>query len=139
MNGKNILHFLKCILNTDQPNTQTSANEQQSMLKYVQHAKAIAEIGVFEGFNTTNFALNSPSNTIIYAIDPFFKASFGISYGKIIATNNWRKNRIRNKIKILRGFSWNVISAIIIQQKIIAYRYNCFSRFKNFLQWLDGT
>jgi hypothetical protein len=112
MKGENTLHLLKCILNIEQPITQTSANEQKSMLKYVQHANAIAEIGVFEGFNTRNFALNSPGDAVIYAIDPFIKGFFGLCYGKLIAQNDWKKNKIKNKIKVVQGLSWDVASFI---------------------------
>jgi predicted O-methyltransferase YrrM len=112
MKGENTLHLIKCIFNVDKPITETSLNEQEAMLKYVKHVKTIAEIGVFEGFNTRKFALNSPSDAIIYAIDPFFKGYFGICYGKIIARNDWKKNKINNKIKILEGLSWDIASLI---------------------------
>ncbi len=107
MKGQSVLHYIRCFLNIDQPVTQATLNERTSMLKYVKEAKAIAEIGVFEGFNTREFALHSPADTVVYAIDPFFKGALGISYGKLIALNNWKKKKI-NKIKLIQGFSADV-------------------------------
>lgn len=112
MKGKNLLHCLKYLLGSDKSITQTSVNEQNAMHKYLENSKLIAEIGVFEGFNTREFALRSPNDAIIYAIDPFFKSSMGICYGEIIAKREWKRNKIRNKIKIIKGFSWDVESSI---------------------------
>lgn len=111
MRGQAILHCVKCLLNTDQPVTQATLEEQKAMIKYTKDAKVIAEIGVFEGYNTREFALHSLKGSTVYAIDPFFKGSLGISYGKLIAINNWKKNKIRN-IKIIRGFSADVSHTI---------------------------
>ncbi|MGN6214153.1 class I SAM-dependent methyltransferase [Parafilimonas sp.] len=108
MKGKSLMHCLKCIINIDQPKTQTTTNEQEAMYKYLKTARRIAEIGVYEGFNTSQFALHSPSDALVYAIDPFLKGSLKISYGKIIAINHWKKKDINHKIKIMHGYSWHV-------------------------------
>ncbi len=108
MNGKNLLHFLKYYTGLNSPVTQTSVNEQNLLSYYVQNARSIAEIGVFEGFNTREFALHSPKNAIIYAIDPFLKGFFGFSYGKFIAKKEWEKYKVSEKIKIIEGLSWDV-------------------------------
>lgn len=112
MKGKSFFHCLNCLIGVAKPETQTLPGEQNAMRKYVKNAKHIAEIGVFEGYNTREFALNSSEDTVIYAIDPFIRGNLGISYLKIIALNNWRKNKVIHKIKILRGLSWDVYEEI---------------------------
>ena len=112
MKGKSLIHYLKYIAGVDKPYTQTSLYEQKALMKYASRSKSIAEIGVFEGVNTCAFALSSPADAIIYAIDPFFKANLGISYGKLIALHTWGKNSVTNKIKIFEGLSWDVYPLI---------------------------
>ena len=112
MVSKNVLHYIKCIMGIDKPVTQTTKNEQKALYKYSKLAKFIVEIGVFEGYNTREFALNSSNDTVIFAIDPFIKGSLGFSYLKAIAINNWKRNNVLRKIKILRGLSWNMYNQI---------------------------
>ena len=112
MVGQTLLHCLKCLLGIDHPVTQTTADEQTSMLKYLKRSKLIAEIGVFEGYNTREFALNSSEEARVYAIDPFMKGALGVSYGKLIAYDTWKKNGVIDKIKVLNDLSWNVHSSL---------------------------
>jgi predicted O-methyltransferase YrrM len=116
MAGESLLHCFKCIIGIDEPITQTSLNEQKALVKYLKQSNYIAEIGVFEGFNTREFAVHSPSGSTVYAIDPFVKGRLGISYLKLIAVNNWKKNKVIHKIKIVRGPSSDVHS--LITQKL---------------------
>lgn len=112
MAGESLFHCVRCIINVDSSSTQTSPDERKALIKYTSTAKSIAEIGVFEGYNTREFAINSPAEAVIYAIDPFFKGKLGLSYLKIIAVNDWKKHHVRNKIKIIRGLSWDVFSRL---------------------------
>jgi hypothetical protein len=112
MKGNAIIHFLKYLLSLDKATTQTSIAERTAMIPYLASSKIIVEIGIFEGFNTREFALFSPQNAQIFAIDPFFKGFFGFNYGKIIALKEWKKKGINHKIKVIEGFSWDVIHNI---------------------------
>lgn len=112
MKGKTLLHFINFFLGFDSIKTQTSKKEQTAMLPYIKNASTIVEIGVFEGYNTREFALHSNDEAIVYAIDPFFKGSLGFNYGKIMAKKEWRDKKIANKIKIIEGFSWDVTNKI---------------------------
>ena len=111
MKGRNIIHFIKCLLNLEHPVTQTTIEEQKALSRYAKQSKVILEIGIFEGFNTRQFALNSPADAIVYAIDPFFKGTLGICYGKLIAFNDWKKNKIK-KIKVIKGLSSDVTTYV---------------------------
>lgn len=112
MKGNALLHFIRFILNLDSAQTQTSDRERAVLKKYISTAKTIAEIGVFEGVNTGDFALYSPEAATVFAIDPFFKGSLRFNYGKYIALKDWRKKGIISKIQIIEGFSWDVINQI---------------------------
>lgn len=112
MKGNNLFHCISHLLGFDQAVTQTTLNEQNALLKYLKSAKQIVEIGVFEGYNTREFARYSPKDAIIYAIDPFFKGSLGFSYGKIIAMNEWRRCKLSSKIVIVEGLSWDKYKSI---------------------------
>lgn len=103
---------MKCLLGIGKPITQTSKSEQETLLRYASAAKLIVEIGVFEGVNTLNFALNSAFDTRILAVDPFFKGTLGINYGELIAKRLWRKWNVADKIQVVKGLSWNVLDRI---------------------------
>lgn len=108
MIGNAFLHLVRYYLGIDRAITQTSQIEQAILAEYVKEAKLIVEIGVFEGVNTSTFAINSPIDAKVYAIDPFFKGLLGFNYGKLIALSQWRKLGIRNKIHLVQGLSWEV-------------------------------
>lgn len=112
MKGNALTHLAKYFLGIDSVVTQTSITEQKALVKYIEKANIIVEIGVFEGYNTREFGKHSPSDANIYAIDPFFKGSFGINYGKIMAKKEWARTGVSKKIKIIEGFSWDVIDKI---------------------------
>ncbi len=112
MKGNALIHFIRFILNLDSAQTQTSDRERVVLKKYISNATLIAEIGVFEGVNTGDFALYSPEAATIFAIDPFFKGSLGFNYGKYIALKDWRRKGVNNKIQIIEGFSWDVINQL---------------------------
>ncbi len=107
-----MLHWLLHIIYVDKVTTQTSKAEQSVLRNYSLKANSIIEIGVFEGYNTREFAIHSPKDTTVYAIDPFFKGKMKISYGKLIALKSWKRAGVLNKIKIVEGFSWNVIEKL---------------------------
>jgi predicted O-methyltransferase YrrM len=107
MKGNAALHALRVLMRMESPNTQTSSSEQEVLKKYVRNALTIAEIGVFEGVNTATFALNSLPEAKIFAIDPFFKGVLGFSYEKMIAQQYWKRMKVRNKIQMIEGLSWD--------------------------------
>lgn len=112
MHGNAFIHFLKYFLRIDNAHTQTSLNERRLLADYVSASNCIVEIGVFEGVNTLNFAINSPSHAKIYAIDPFYKGFLRFNYGKVIAKYEWYKNGVSDKISIIEGLSHEVLCLI---------------------------
>jgi len=112
MKGNAMLHWLLHKIGIDKVTTQTSAAEQRVLSAICAKANSIIEIGVFEGYNTREFAISSPFNAQVFAIDPCFKGSLGFSYGKSIALKEWKRAGISNKISLLEGFSWDVAEKI---------------------------
>jgi hypothetical protein len=112
MKGNAIFHYIRYLFGFDKANTQTTLAERKIMLHYVAMSELIIEIGVFEGFNTMEFALFSPDKTKVFAIDPFFKGMLGFNYGKSIAVNEWKKNKVAHKINVVEGYSWDVIKIL---------------------------
>ena len=112
MKGNNLVHCALHLLGVHKATTQTTSNEQRAMRKYLKGAKLIGEIGVFEGYNTREFAKNSPKDARVYAIDPFFKGALGFSYGKIIARREWRRCKLQEKIVVVEGLSWDSHNSI---------------------------
>lgn len=104
----NFVHNINHFFRFEKAATQTSDAERIILRKYVATSQKITEIGVFEGLNTRDFALCSPENAIVYAIDPFFNGRLGFCQGEIIAKREWKRNKIFGKIKIIKGLSWDV-------------------------------
>ncbi|NEO93666.1 MAG: class I SAM-dependent methyltransferase [Moorea sp. SIO3G5] len=74
----NIRHYLKYKLGIDSAYTQTSKSEQECLRKYATVKKLIAEIGVFEGVNTTAFRSVMDREGVIIAIDPYPRSFLGL-------------------------------------------------------------
>jgi predicted O-methyltransferase YrrM len=106
MKGNALIHFIKCLLGFDRPDTQTTKREQQAISKYAQHAKAGVEIGVFEGVNTITIAAAMHAGGKLIGIDPFFKGKLGICYHEKIARHSI------SKIKLLALFSYDAIKEV---------------------------
>ena len=85
--GKAPLHFIKYMLGLNKPVTQTSINEQNTIIKYCKNASIALEIGTYEGVNTVLIAKNTPTYAKVFTIDPFFKGKLNICYYKKIAFN----------------------------------------------------
>lgn len=112
MRGNALSHYIRYLFGFDNATTQTSLKEQEIMRYFTSTAKSIVEIGVFEGYNTREFALHSPDSCRIWAIDPCYKGSFGFSYGKAIALHEWKKSKVTDKITLMEDLSWNVVNSI---------------------------
>lgn len=108
MKGGTLLHWLRYVLGLDEAITQTSEAERSLLTTAVADARLVVEIGIFEGVNTATFALNTPADAKVYAIDPFFKGALGFNYGKFIALHQWKKQGIEHKIHVVQGLSWEV-------------------------------
>src|ERR1700709_1542397 len=112
MLGGNLLHFIKTLLQLDKPITQTSAAEQELLKKYTKNKLKAVEIGVFEGVNTALLAKSLHEKGKLYAIDPFFRIRFNISYQKIISYKNLKRAKQFNKIVWLEGLSDKMIDKV---------------------------
>lgn len=107
MTGRALLHYIKYLLGIDTPDSQTSLKEREVIKKYAANSNTCAEIGVFEGLNTTAIAKAMKPDGILYAIDPFFKGKLGTSYPQKIATHMLKKNNLERKVKIIQKMSFD--------------------------------
>ena len=107
MKGNSFLHFFRFLLGIDQPLSQTTEKERLVIAKFASQASVCAEIGVYEGVNTVNIAQRLFKSGKLYAIDPFFKGSLGISYCQKIAYYYAKKNHVLNSIIFIKNFSYN--------------------------------
>jgi predicted O-methyltransferase YrrM len=48
----------------------------------------------------------------LYAIDPFFKGRIGISYPKIVAKINFRRNKVEDKIRLIEKYSYDAVNDV---------------------------
>lgn len=112
MTGKAFLHFIKVITGYEEPQTQTTKNEREALISYCSNATIAVEIGVFEGVNTVLMARHSPTESVVYGIDPFFKGKFGICYGKLITKNQLAKFRVKKKVRLIEKFSFDAVDDV---------------------------
>lgn len=112
MIGNAVIHCIKCFLGFDQPNSQTTKNEQLAIAKYAKGATSSVEIGVFEGVNTAIIAKEIASNGILYAIDPFFKGKLGICYHELIAKHHVNKNSKNKNVEYIPKFSFDAVNDV---------------------------
>lgn len=85
MKGAAALHCLRYFLGFDRAQTQTTPAERLLLTQYARGRSSLLEIGVFQGVTTRLIAEAMPSGSELYAVDPFFKGSFGICWSKPIA------------------------------------------------------
>jgi predicted O-methyltransferase YrrM len=112
MIGGNLLHLIKAFLKIEKAATQTSAAERELITKYTSGKLNAAEIGVFEGVNTALIANSLDKNGKMYAIDPFLRVKFGLSYQKKISYTVLKRAKAFNKVVWLEGFSQDVIDQV---------------------------
>ena len=74
----NLRYYIKYKLGLKPAFTQTSAAEQQCLVKHVLGKTKIAEIGVFQGVNTRSFREHMAEDGVILAIDPYIRSAFGL-------------------------------------------------------------
>jgi predicted O-methyltransferase YrrM len=106
MRGNAVLHFIKCNIGLEQPNSQTTKAEQAAIAKYAKGAKKAVEIGVFEGVNTVIIS------KALFAIDPFFKGKLGICYHEKIAKHQVAKNKFTTRVQFIPKLSFDAIDDI---------------------------
>jgi predicted O-methyltransferase YrrM len=110
--GNALLHFLKVLLKLDEPHTQTTINEIETIKEYCKDKKLAVEIGIYEGVNTINIARHISEDGLLYAIDPFFKGRLGICYSKLIVKNSLKRKKITHKVMLLEDLSFNVVTSV---------------------------
>lgn len=112
MRGNAVLHFIKCNLGLEQPNSQTTKAEQAAIAKYAKDARKAVEIGVFEGVNTVIIGKALEDDGTLYAIDPFFKGKLGICYHEKISKHQIAKNKLNNKVQFISKLSFDAIDDV---------------------------
>jgi len=112
MKGNALFHYIKYILNIDSPHSQTTPLERNTIKKYAKDVNIAVEIGVFEGLNTVGIAKSLSLEGKLYAIDPFFTGSLGISYGKMIAYSYAKRNKVSNKVFFIKKFSFEATKEV---------------------------
>ena len=112
MRGNAVVHFIKCNLGLEKPNSQTTKAEQAAIAKYAKGAQKAIEIGVFEGVNTVIIGKALEGNGTLYAIDPFFKGKLGICYHEKISKHQVAKNNLNTKVQFISKLSFDAIDDV---------------------------
>jgi predicted O-methyltransferase YrrM len=107
MKGQAFFHLLRVMFGSDQPHTQTSARERQTLEKYASGVNTAIEIGVYEGINTVVISKAMANEGKTYGIDPFFKGAMGICYHKVIAKLHLKRNKVNGKVVLVEKFSFD--------------------------------
>lgn len=110
MLGKTAVKLLKVIFKTEEPETQTTKQEQQVLRKYAAGTKKAAEIGVFQGVNTLQIASAMTPDGLLYGVDPFFKGKLGISWIELIAKAVIAP--VKKKVVLVKKLSWDAATEI---------------------------
>ena len=117
--GEELIHFIKFLIGTEKPKTQTTPEEQNAIEKYAANAESAVEIGVFEGFNTLNIAKSIRDSGKVYAIDPFLKGRMGICYGELISERYIAKAGLRTKVNFVKKYSFEAVDNVPEQVEFI--------------------
>ena len=112
MKGNALMHYVKCFLGMDKPETQTTTEERKAIGKYAANALLAVEIGVFEGVNTVTIAQAMHPQGKLVGIDPFFKGRLGICYHEKIARHAISKSKLKPEIKLLPLFSYDALNEV---------------------------
>ena len=76
------IHYFKYRLGLENPITQTSIAEPDTLKEFAAGKKSLVEIGVFHGVNTLSLREAMAPDAVLVAIDPFKRSFFGIrGYG----------------------------------------------------------
>lgn len=108
MIGNSFLHFAKIKAGLEQPRTQTTPEERNTLSRFLPGMKTIVEIGVFEGFTTRVLADRADSDAIIYGIDPFPKGRLGVCWGEMITRAHNRDHLKGGRVKLIAKLSTDV-------------------------------
>lgn len=108
MTGKSLLHYIRVIFGFDEPETQTTLAERECLASFLQGAKRIVEIGVFEGRTTRVLAERADVDAVVYGVDPFFSGRLGISWGEQIARGYNRRQLGSGKVQFISKLSTEV-------------------------------
>lgn len=90
----NLALYIKYRFGLASAQTQTSELEQACLEKWADSRQNAAEIGVFHGVNTVRIAKVLRANSIMLAIDPYFRDALGFrgyAWARRIAHNEARK------------------------------------------------
>lgn len=110
--GRSLLHALRHRLQLDPPHTQTTDAERSALEKYAQGKHRAAELGVYEGANTTRIARALAPSGVLYAIDPFFRGRLGISWEERIARAEVRRHGQASRVRFVPALSWEACGQI---------------------------
>jgi len=99
---KAFLHYCRFLVGLDEPDSQVTRLELETICRYARQAQTVCEIGCFEG-KTTAVLARGTSGTV-FSVDPFFKGRLGISYTEKIASLHCKRQRAQNVV-FLRGYS----------------------------------
>ena len=110
--GKSAVHFLRYLWGWDEPETQTTALEQQALARHGAGKRRLAEIGVFEGFTTRRLAEAMAGDGELFAIDPFTPGRFGGCWGRLIARKEVAKVKTVRRVRFIPKFSHEAAAMI---------------------------
>jgi predicted O-methyltransferase YrrM len=112
MKGQAFFHLVRFVFGLDQPHTQTTAGERETLAKYASGASSAIEIGVYEGINTAIISKALARDGKTFGIDPFFKGALGICYHKVIAKLHIKRNAVKGKVVLIEKFSFDAVGDV---------------------------
>jgi predicted O-methyltransferase YrrM len=110
--GRSLWHFVRCYLGWDEPQTQTTPNEQEALFRHAAGKKRLVEIGVFEGRNTRRLAEAMSPGGELFAIDPFLGGRVGICWGKWIARRELALIQKSRRVRFVEQFSYEAVRSL---------------------------
>ena len=89
--------------------TQTTAAEQDCLVKIATGKKTLVEIGVWHGVNTRRLRNAMANDGVLYAVDPFPKGRFGVRWERQIAHREAARE-FNGEVQWLEDYSYNAVN-----------------------------
>ena len=103
---RSFLHWALHRMKIETARSQTSARERALLGHFAKGRELAAELGVYEGVNTSNIARNLAEHGTVYAIDPFYSGRLGVCWSYHIAKQEVSRSNTRSRVEFIRCLSW---------------------------------
>ncbi|SRR5260221_7391990 len=110
----NMLHFLRVA----KGHSQMTEEEKIALKKYAFDKERALEIGTYMGVSANLIAKALIPKGVLYCVDPFLDRKGKKNPGWAIAERDLERNKVRNKVTILRGFSSDPLIQVQIPDEL---------------------